>query len=265
MRLRLWIIAPLLSSAAAAVAFRRGALDPSGSVGAVGIGTAVFGAGGFPASTLLLLFFASSTALSRSRARASSQTGAVKGPRRNLAQVLANGAVPAALAMIRRLRPSPRLAAAYAGAIAAANADTWATEVGALSCSAPRLITTFRKVRPGMSGAVTPLGMLSSLGGAMFIGFGHSMFERRIGAILPVGTAGFAGALADSVLGATAQAVYRCRVCGDRTEDRRHHHAGSAPALTLMRGLPFMTNDAVNLCASLVGAAFGAWLVSGGE
>jgi uncharacterized membrane protein len=152
------------------------------------------------------------------------------------------------------VRPSPRLSAAYAGALAAANADTWATEVGALSPAAPRLITFGRRVPRGVSGAVTPLGTLASLAGALAIGAGQAALSRHPAAALRLGVAGLAGALADSVLGATLQAVYVCRGCGQRTEDRRHAHGSTAPALTLVRGVPLMTNDTVNLCASLVGA-----------
>ena len=65
------------------------------------------------------------------------------------------------------------------------------------------------------------------------------------------GRASLVGSLADSVLGATLQAVYVCRNCGKRTEDRRHAHGTAAPTLTLVRGVPLMTNDTVNLCASL--------------
>ena len=152
------------------------------------------------------------------------------------------------------MRPAPRLGAAYAGALAAANADTWATEVGTRSLAAPRLITSGRRMPRGVSGAVTPLGTLASLAGALVIGAGHAALSRHPAAALRLGVAGLAGALADSVLGATLQAVYVCRGCGQRTEDRRHAHGSAAPALTLVRGLPLVTNDTVNLCASLVGA-----------
>jgi uncharacterized membrane protein len=168
--------------------------------------------------------------------------------------VLANGGLPAALAVCAHVRPSPRLVAAYAGALAAANADTWATEIGALSPAAPRLVTSGRRVPRGVSGAVTPLGTLASLAGALAIGAGHAALTRHPAAALRLGVAGLAGSLADSVLGATLQTVYVCRSCGQRTEDCRHAHGTAAPALTLVRGVPLMTNDTVNLCAALVGA-----------
>jgi uncharacterized protein (TIGR00297 family) len=249
--MRRWMLAPLLALALASAARRRHALSSSGAAGATAVGTAIFGAGGLRAAALLVLFFGSSTALSR---RGGTASGAVAGPERTLAQVLANGGLPAAFAMCARVRPSPRLVAAYAGALAAANADTWATEVGALSPTAPRLITSGRRVPCGVSGAVTPLGTLASLAGALVIGAGHAALSRQPAAALRLGVAGLAGALADSVLGATLQAVYVCQGCGQRTEDRRHAHGTAVPALTLVRGVPLVTNDTVNLCASLVGA-----------
>ena len=247
------MLAPLLATALAGAARWRNALSPSGAAGAAAVGTAIFGAGGLRASALLLLFFGSSTALSRLSGAITSCAGQA-GPERTLAQVLANGALPAILAVCDHVRPSPRVAAAYAGALAAANADTWATEIGALSAVAPRLITSGRRVQRGVSGAVTPLGTLASLAGALVVGAGHAALTGRPAATQRLGVAGLAGSLADSVLGATLQAVYVCQRCGQCTEDRRHAHGTDAPALTLVRGLPLMTNDTVNLCASLVGA-----------
>src|ERR687886_1831234 len=198
-----WLLAPLLALALAIAARRRHALSPSGAAGATAVGTAIFGAGGLRAAALLVLFFGSSTALSR---RGASSSGAAAGPERTLAQVLANGGLPAALAVCAHMRPAPRVVAAYAGALAAANADTWATEVGALSPAAPRLVTSGRRVPRGVSGAVTPLGTLASLAGALAIGAGH--------AALRLDVARLAGSLADSALGATLQAVYVCPGCG---------------------------------------------------
>jgi uncharacterized protein (TIGR00297 family) len=242
-----------LSAAVALAAWRRGALSPSGSVGAVLVGTAVFGTAGRRGSALLLLFFGSSSALSR-------LTGADKKPRRTLVQVLANGGIPAALTLVQYLRPSPHVSAAYAGALAAANSDTWATEIGALSRTPPRLITTGRAVERGTSGAITPLGTLASVAGALTIGVACAALERRPNAIWRVAIGGLAGSLADSLLGASLQAAYTCTVCGKRTEDRGHAHGDAPPALIPAGGVTWMTNDTVNLCASVVGAAGSALL-----
>jgi len=340
-----WGTALVLGTLVAGAARRRNALSGSGAAGAAAVGTAVFGAAGVRGSALLLLFFGSSTALSRLHRRTHHEDAAppsdasvprtiAAGPRRTLTQVLANGGLPAVLALtggmrrdpsgpaarapsgpavhapsgpaarapsglavrapVGNARPSSRWEAAYAGALAAANADTWATEIGRLSRSAPRMITTGRRAEPGVSGAITPLGTTASLGGALVIGLAHAMLFGagkpspptplpaagegsnqgksdagegsgvRMGSALARGlsvtVAGFAGALADSVLGATVQAVYVCRACGQRTEDRTHAHGNEPPNLARVRGLPLMTNDAVNLCASLTGAGVAAAL-----
>src|SRR5438128_5645063 len=96
--MRRWMLAPLLATALAVVARRRNALSPSGAGGAAVVGTAVFGAGGLRGSALLLLFFGSSTALSRLSGATASGAGPA-GPARTLAQVLANGGLPAVLAV----------------------------------------------------------------------------------------------------------------------------------------------------------------------
>ena len=55
---------------------------------------------------------------------------------------------------------------------AAANADTWSSELGILSKSPPFLITTFKAVPPGTNGAVSILGLLAAIGGGATIGLG---------------------------------------------------------------------------------------------
>lgn len=257
-----WLTALALGAGVAMAARRRGALSTSGAAGATAVGAAIFGAGGAPKAALLLLFFSSSTLLSRLTER---NAGAVRpGPRRTLAQVLANGGLPALLALYGARSASRRVGAAYAGALAAANADTWATEIGALSRAAPRLITSGRPAIAGQSGAVTPLGLLASVAGAALVGGAHAALSHdRASAAGRIAAAGIAGSLADSVLGATLQAVYTCQDCGEYTEDRHHAHGGRAPCLTLTRGLPFMTNDTVNLCASLTGALAGVFVRGG--
>src|SRR5205085_12699885 len=85
---------------------------------------------------------------------------------------LANGGVVAPLALAYGLAPSlgASLSAAFLGALGAATADTWATEVGVLSTSQPRLITTRKPVTAGASGGVTWLGSLAAAAGALCLG-----------------------------------------------------------------------------------------------
>lgn len=283
-----------LAAIVAVGGWRARALTAGGAAGAVLVGGAVFGVGGLLWGALLVVFFVSSSALSRLRGaeKARAEREFAKGGRRDLGQVLANGGVPALLALAQLVRPELDLTPAFVGAIAAVTADTWATEVGLLSRGTPRLITTGRRVPAGTSGAVTGLGLGAALAGGLAIGTAAAGLVRlaepaariisgtadlfagvaRIGVggaaanagavlwprlLLVAPVAALAAALADSLLGATTQAMYRCPRCDAETE-RRIHHCGEPTRL--VRGLPFMTNDAVNLAASAIGALVAAGL-----
>jgi uncharacterized protein (TIGR00297 family) len=265
----------VLSLAIGILGYLRGALSGSGVVGALVTGTLIFGLGGWEWGALLILFFVSSSALSfyRAREKQSLAEKFAKGHRRDLAQALANGGLVALLAVLSRVFSplSPLLGGmggglwffACAGAMAAVNADTWATELGVLSPRPPRLITTGRPVEVGTSGGVTVLGTAASLGGALIIGLSSGLSQLILGqgwasgiALLLAATAGgLAGSAFDSLLGATAQAIYRCDTCEKETE-RRVHRCGTQTRL--VRGWRWLGNDLVNFIASAVGALVAA-------
>ncbi|WP_434379669.1 DUF92 domain-containing protein [Melittangium boletus] len=238
--------------------WRRGSLTPSGVLGALLIGTPVFGLAGAVGTAALLGFFVSSSALSKAfRARkAGVEAEYAKTGTRDLGQALANGGVGALAAVLLGVTGDARYLLAMLGAFAAANADTWATELGVLSRSAPRLVTTWRTVAPGTSGAVSGLGMLASTGGAAFVGLLAVLAGVSWTALPWIVAAGVAGSLADSALGATAQDVRWCEHCARETE-RRLHHCGH-PTRPL-RGWSWLGNDTVNVLATAVGALVAFW------
>jgi len=247
----------LLGGGVALAAYRRGALTLDGALGAAVVGCIVFARGGAPAAGALLAFFGSSTALSRlgQTRKERAPLAQAKGARRDVWQVLANGGV-ATLSI--GLGGRAQGGGGLVGALAAAAADTWATELGLLSRRQPRLITTLRPVAAGTSGGVTLEGLAASLGGALVVGLTWAILGGgRPG--LPVAlVAGLGGSLVDSLLGATGQALYRCPVCGALTEAAVHRACGASAEL--VRGHHWITNDAVNALSTLAGATIGATL-----
>lgn len=217
-------------------------LSPAGVAAAAAIGAAVTAGAGWRGLVLLAVFFVTSSALTRG------------GGRRTPAQVLANGGVVAATALLVRLDTGWLLACS--GALAAAAADTWSTEIGARSRSVPRLLTTGRRVPPGTSGGVTWLGTFGGLAGAALVGACAALLGLATpSAAAWVAAGGVAGGLADSVLGATLQARFRCVRCGGGGEETRCPCGGTAVAAS---GLAWLTNDAVNGACTVVGAAVAA-------
>ena len=76
--------------------------------------------------------------------------------------------------------------------------------------------------------------------------------RKRAAGVVAVTVGGFAGALVDSLLGATVQVQYRCPGCGQLTE-RRAHCDGQVTVRA--SGVPWIGNDAVNALATFAGAA----------
>ena len=126
------------------------------------------------------------------------------------------------------------------------------------------MITTGRRAEPRRPPAVSLVGSLAAAAGALAIGLSAGVFAAW-GALSPgldplrlagaVTLARLAGAFADSLLGATLQAGYSCPACRKRTERRRHACGTSTDRVA---GHPWLTNDAVNFLAALMGAAVAA-------
>lgn len=264
----------LLSVLVGLAAYQRQSLTVNGVVGAVIVGTLIFGFGGWTWGLLLIAFFVSSSALSRHREaeKESLAEKFAKGGQRDIGQVLANGGWGAALAAAHAFTPHPLLWAAFIGAMAAVTADTWATELGILSRGQPRLITTGEPVPVGTSGGVSVLGTAATVAGGLFVGLvmfllyelasiatdGHLAWID-LWLVVVGGVGGVAGSLFDSLLGATRQGIYYCTRCAKETEKTRH---GCGQVTRLVRGYRWLGNDLVNLFSSVVGsvaAAVVAW------
>jgi len=176
----------------------------------------------------------------------------------------------------------------YLGYYACCCGDTLASELGVLSSETPRLITTFRPVRKGTNGGVTFLGTGASALGGLFMGLVFyftglvaplSLGAHTLGTWAPTAAAvagpglaelakrqwwviflglamGLLGSCIDSVLGATLQFS---------GFDRKKNELVSRPGPDVVRiaGLPFLTNNMVNLVSATLTALVCAWICVG--
>ncbi|PQP91091.1 DUF92 domain-containing protein [Paenibacillus sp. AR247] len=255
----MWIIGALCALVVAGAAYWKRSLTISGAICAFVMGTIYFGAGNLLWFGTLLVFFISSSALSKVKAsrKAELEKSYAKTGNRDAGQVLANGGAGMLLCVLNAFWPHEGWVFAFIGVMAAVTADTWATELGSLSRKPPRSVLNGRVLPPGTSGGVSLLGSTAAAGGGALIGLFAWLFEQLSGTgsdslalALVLGiVGGLAGAFADSILGASVQIMYQCPVCGKEVEVMTH--CGSPTRR--MGGWRFMNNDAVNIVSSFIG------------
>jgi len=241
----------IISFAIAYAAYLKKSLTVDGSIGATFLGTIIHATSGLFGMAMLLLFFLSSSFLSHFKknlkekvARQFEKTGC-----RDIFQVLANGGIALIYSILFHTTKNPSFLILMGIAFAAANADSWATELGILNRKNPISLRTFKRVKKGTSGAISLLGTTASLMGAMFIAF-FAAFAFNYGdfnlsyfqCFIVVTLGGFLGSIIDSILGATVQGVYYSDELEGETEKSTYN---GKPNL-LVRGFKFINNDVVN-------------------
>jgi len=244
-----------------------GLLSGGGAVAAALLGSLLFATLGPAGVVPLLGFFIGSSGLSKlaKRLRPEVAKTAGKGTQRDGVQVFANAGVALVCAGCMAWFAAPGWYLAFVAGLAAATADTWATEIGSFSRRRPVDLLRWTPLTPGQSGGVTLLGTAGALAGAIFatalgwifIPDAHATFSVFTGLVV----AGFVASLVDSILGCTWQARYRVLATGAVSEAACT--IGQPNQLT--RGWRWMTNDTVNLLCTAVGAGFGGlvWLAFG--
>lgn len=249
-------------------AYRKKSLTLDGSIGATFMGTVMYATSGIFGSIMMVIFFFSSTVLSHFKKNKKKKVARQfdKAGRRDILQVFANGGVGLIHSVLFYMTNSPSYLVFLGISFAAANADTWATELGILNKKNPLSLRTFKRVEKGTSGAISFFGTLSALIGSMLIGIfatigfsllniGQPGFEyMKVFQMVTLG--GFIGSLIDSILGATVQGVYYSEEMDGETEKKEYN---GKPNL-LVRGLSFVNNDLVNFLsigiASIILASF---------
>lgn len=241
-------------------------LSLSGALSAIALGTLIYFLGGFFFAAVMVGFFISSSLLTKYKQslKEESEKFHDKGGRRDFTQVAANGFLGLVYALIFYITKEHAFIIGYAAAFASSNSDTWASELGVLSKTPPVSILTFKPVKRGMSGGVSLPGTIASMVGAGFIAvlasagyaYYYGLSTNIIFIYLIIAAAGFGGNLIDSLLGATLQAKYICKICGEMTERKIHHDT----PCELVSGIAVLDNNAVNFLSSLI-ASLGAVVV----
>lgn len=227
------------------------ALSASGAVAAIIVGSAVYL--GFHSKGLVLLgvFFVSSSYWSKykSAAKKTMEEKLAKGGARDWRQVFANGGAAALFSLLYFFDHSPLWVIGFVVALASANSDTWASEIGSLSKTNPLFIRTFKQVEKGTSGAISGLGSMAALSGALLIAIiSIWLFKLDLMAGLLIFLLGFFGNVIDTLIGAFYQQLYVCNCCGIETEKRIH----CGQPTTRIKGISFMENDMVNFLSGLI-------------
>ena len=253
-----YIIGFILSVAIAYIAYKKESLSKSGFIVATiyGLGIDIFGGRYFFA--VMISFFISSSIFSHFKKNRKQKYERInkKTGKRDFTQVIANGLPSLIFGLLYYVTKNHIYILGFTTALAAANADTWASEIGMLSKSNPVSIITWEPIEKGISGGISPLGTIASLLGAAFISIisviGYGIVFGNNGNLVYIfllsTLGGFLGSLIDSILGATIQAKYISSITNTITEKK--YSGGIENAL--YSGISVFDNNIVNLSSGLL-------------
>ena len=172
-------------------------LDWAGILLAVAMG-AIVALSGQPAFVvLLILFLVLSVAVTRYGHEKKRELGLYE-HERSWENVLANGLVPTVCAVAYPVVGwGP-----YVGSLAAITADKFASELGVLG-GEPGSLLNLQKTKTGRNGAITAFGTLMSFDAGLLVGIVTFALMPDVGLwkVVAIGTVGFAGSMADSLVG----------------------------------------------------------------
>jgi uncharacterized protein (TIGR00297 family) len=193
------------------LSFRLGLLTRSGSFASLWVGVLIGLLGSIWWLAVLLAFTVAGFIVTKYKFDLKTKQGVQEGKKgeRTWRNVVANGFVPLLIAAVffaAGQQDSDLAKLTYLTAISVAASDTIASEMGVLSSNV-YLITTFKKVEPGIDGGISAYGTIWAFVGAMFasiIGwvllFPGGIPDVRL--LIPI-FIGFLGCNIDSVIGAT--------------------------------------------------------------
>ena len=170
---------------------------------------------------------------------------------RDVIQVVANGLIPMAMAILYINSLNPIYVVGFVASFAEAFADTAASGFGVFSKKTFDLFR-FKPCSCGISGGVSLAGTLAGFVGSILISLFLFSANSSIDWLLVVisSASAFVGVMVDSAMGSLLQVKYKCKSCGIITE--KEIHCGK---LTEKHsGIEFFDNDVVNVTSGAVSA-----------
>ena len=268
------IAAATLSLPVGLISLKRRLVSKSGLVASILVAI-ISGLAGLQSFLYVLMFYLSSSLLTKLKYSEKSKKGAAENPRgRDWRQVLGAGGVGTfffAASFVSSLLGDLKFSAAFLVAaltsFAVSNADTWASEIGSLSKTPPRLIVKpWVKVPPGTSGGITMLGELASITGAALMSLTLWALSSHLILAVPswafisssacrvpiiIFLVGWLGEILDSIVGALFQAKYYCPRCKVVT-DKKLHKCGATTVF--YRGFKWLGNETTNIISTFTAA-----------
>ena len=294
-----YFLASIVSSTMALHGYKKGSLNKSGCFAAILVGFTALSTS-YRFGAILILFYYTSSTLTKfqSNKKIKIEEDHVVGGNRNYIQVLANSILATLVALAYycvcgedgHVSFSASLNASnnehvnlpfvsdiskklfgslcwsmYIAHYATANGDTWASELGVLSTSKPRLVTSLflKEVPPGTNGGMSLLGTCASVLGGGFIGFifwSMSLFDYSQFPMVIAGFSyGFIGSLIDSILGATIQASYYHTEKKCITKSKYRPTGEVEENIILVSGIDFVSNEFINFLSILITMIISLW------
>ena len=216
-------------------------LDIRGIIAALVLGFLLLLFGNFSLVFIaFMLYFLLLSALVTNTGRQRKRALGVYQKSRSIANVVSNGTGPLIFAFIffvAMLGHADAFAmaalAGFGASVAAVTSDKFSSELGVLD-GQPKDIFTFKNVKKGASGGITPFGLASGLFASMLVSIPFVFIVFKLGVLLPAGPSlalfaafavtigGFAGTIVDSLLGHYEEkgignkftSNFICSVCG---------------------------------------------------
>ena len=225
--------------------YRKNHLSLSGFLSASLMAALITGLGGSFYLIPIIIFFISSTIISK----LGNSTKHKISINRSVSQVISNGGIPLLICVINHFYQHDILYFAFLASVAAANSDTWGTEIGKFSKVRPVDIISRVTLSKGTSGGITNIGLLGSVIGSFIIGISGYFYINNLKYVLLVSLSGYLGAIFDSILGSALQGRFISKDGLIISEEKKNNYY-------LLTGVNIFNNDFINLCCTLSAPIF---------